>query len=163
MTETNVPLQRFVEAAQAFCQMVEGYGSYGFDNKRWLEELGQVLLRLHATIGALKVTVGEGDYSMLQDLEERFVLFQQLKRFLGGLDEYWSEGDLEAGDGLKTGSLADDVTDMYFDLRRGLNQLQAEPGEERKALEMWLYSYRVHWQQHLRDATRQLFEFRIAS
>jgi len=48
------------------------------------------------------------------------VLHQRLKGFLGNLDEYWSEGDLEAGDGLKTGSLADDITDMYFDLKRGL-------------------------------------------
>ena len=163
MAEKNDSVQRFAEAAGTFCQLVDSYRLYGTDSKRWLGDLGPVLLLLDAAIRAIKVSTGEADYSMLQDLEERFVLYQQLKGFLGTYDEYWSEGDLEASDGLKTGSLADDITDMYFDLKRGLVRYKSGSDAKRDAVELWLYSYHVHWQQHLRDATRQLFEFRRAS
>lgn len=153
-------VQHFVEAAGFFCQLVEHHATCGLDSKRWLDEIGQLLLRLDAEIQPLNGHPVDADYSMLQDLEERFVLFHRLKSFLGALDEYWSESDLEAGDGLKTGSLADDIADLYFDLKRGLTLYRSGSETQRQAVDLWLYSYHVHWKQHLRDAKKQLFEFR---
>ncbi len=155
-------VQQFAAAAGSFCDLVDRYQDYSPDNQRWLALVGQLLLQLEAGIQPLRGTCFEAEYSMLQDLEDRFVLFGRLKAFLGNLDEYWSEGDLEAGDGLKTGSLADDITDMYFDLKRGLGLYCAGDDSAQQAIALWLYSYHVHWQQHLRDSKRQLFEFRRA-
>jgi len=155
---------RFAESVTGFCRLVEGYAAFEGDGKTWLHQIGNLMLELEQRIQPLlRSTAGDTEYSMLQDLEARFALYQRLKSFLGPLDDYWSEGDLEAGDGLKTGSLADDITDVYFDLKRALNLHAAGPEHEAHALSMWLFSYRVHWEQHLRDATRQLFEFKIAS
>ena len=159
----NNSVQQFAAAAGSFCDLVEHYQDYSPDNKGWLKLIGHQLLCLDAGIQPLHGKGVEAEYSMLQDLEERFNLFQRLKAFLGNLDEYWSEGDLEAGDGLKTGSLADDITDLYFDLKRGLSLYRAGVDCEHQAIELWLYSYHVHWQQHLRDSRRQLFEFRRTS
>jgi hypothetical protein len=155
---------RFAESVTDFCRMVEGYAAFEGDGKTWLHQIGNLLLELEKRIQPLlRSTTSDTDYSMLQDLEARFALYQRLKSFLGPFDDYWSEGDLEAGDGLKTGSLADDITDVYFDLKRGLTLHVAGPEHEAQALSMWVFSYRIHWEQHLRDATKQLFEFKIAS
>lgn len=163
MRTQDLPENRFAESVKDFCRLVEAYESYGGDGKRWLNHIGQSLLALEQTIEPLQNDGLEADYSMLQDLEGRFTLYQQLKGFLGPLDDYWSEGDLEAGDGLKTGSLADDITDIYFDLKRGLTLYRAGREQEPQAFALWIYSHRIHWEQHVRDATRQLFDFRIAS
>jgi hypothetical protein len=154
----------FAESVADFCRLVEEYESFQDDGKTWLHQIGSVMRELEQSIQPLlRNCPSDGEYSMLQDLEARFTLYQRLKSFLGPLDDYWSEGDLEAADGLKTGSLADDITDVYFDLKRGLTLLNAGREHEAEALALWAFSYRVHWDQHLRDATKQLFEFKIAS
>lgn len=163
MTKHNQCVQQFAAAAGSFCELVDNHKVCGLDSKGWLKQIGEMLLRLDADIRPLNGRSVEAEYSMLQDLEERFVLFQRLKSFLGSLDEYWSESDLEAGDGLKTGSLADDITDVYFDLKRGLLLYLSGKNLKHQAIELWLYSYHVHWQQHLRDAKKQLFDFRRAN
>jgi hypothetical protein len=151
------------ESVQDFCRLVEEYESFGTDGKRWLHQIGQIMQRLVQGMDPLQSDHVDAQYSMLEDLPSRFALYQRLKQFLGPLDDYWSEGDLQAGDGLKTGSLADDITDTYFDLKRGLNLYRLGSEHQIEALSLWIYSYQVHWEQHLRDATKQLFEFKIAS
>ena len=164
MRNQDLAENRFAESVTDFCRMVEGYASFEGDGKTWLHQIGNLLLELDKRIQPLlRSTTSDTEYSMLQDLEARFALYQRLKSFLGPFDDYWSEGDLQAGDGLKTGSLADDITDVYFDLKRGLTLHTAGPEQEAQALSMWVFSYQVHWEQHLRDATKQLFEFKIAS
>lgn len=164
MRNQDLADNRFAESVTDFCRQVEGYAAFEGDGKTWLQQIGRLMLELEQRIQPLlRSNASDTEYSMLQDLEARFALYQKLKSFLGPLDDYWSEGDLEAGDGLKTGSLADDITDVYFDLKRGLNLHVAGPEHEAQALSMWVFSYRVHWEQHLRDATKQLFEFKIAS
>lgn len=160
MVNTDDSVQLFVEAAGLFCELVEHHETCGLGSAGWLEEIGRLLIRLDAEIQPLNGHPVDAEYSLLQDLEERFFLFHRLKSFLGDLDDYWSEGDLEAGDGLKTGSLADDVTDLYFDLKRGLMLYRSGSEARRQAIDLWLFSYQVHWKQHLRDATKQLFDFR---
>ncbi len=155
-------LQRFVLAAGDFCDLVDGHPAHP-DPAKWLLHIGQTLLRLDDDIKPLNGRAAIAEYSILQNLEERFLLFGHLKSYLGPLDEYWSEADLEAGDGLKTGSLADDITDLYFDLKRGLAVYRSGESARDQAIDLWLYSYKLHWRQHLRDAKKQLFDFRRVS
>ena len=155
-------LKRFAAAAETFCDLVDHHATYA-DRAAWLRQIGETLKQLDDDIKPLNGRTAEAEYSMLQNLEERFVLFGRLKTYLGALDEYWSEADLEAGDGLKTGSLADDIADLYFDLKRGLTIYCMSDSTGDNAIDLWLYSYKIHWQQHLRDATKQLFEFRRLS
>ena len=151
-------LERFVAAAGVFCGLVDDHTQHP-DPAAWLRQIGDTLLRLDNDIKPLNGRAAEAEYSMLQNLEERFLLFGRLKSYLGPLDEYWSEADLDASDGLKTGSLADDITDLYFDLKRGLAVYRSGKSAEHQAVDLWLYSYKLHWQQHLRDAKKQLFDF----
>jgi hypothetical protein len=54
-----------------------------------------------------------------------------------------------------TGSLADDLTDIYCELKAGLSLLEEEPSLAR---DNWRTGYRLHWGQHLVDASRHLYE-----
>ena len=45
--------------------------------------------------------------------------------------------------------MADNFTDMYFDLKCGLDLLEDDQGQ---AVNNWLCSFYVHWGQHLLDA-----------
>lgn len=126
--------------------------------RKWLGEISTVLSRIHAAIGALKRGRQSKSFQDSADIEARFDLFCRLKRWLGERDVY----PLDAGSGSAVvGSLADDFTDLYFELKRGLTLLHDDIKREKEALEIWREGYWWHWGQHLLDAERHLYNLRI--
>jgi len=78
---------------------------------------------------------------------------------LGDRDSYWLEFDASPEEMHMSGSLADDLTDIYFDLQHGLQLLdEAWP---QQAAQAWQSSYRMHWGQHLVDAERHLYALKV--
>jgi hypothetical protein len=147
-------IAEFVTAAKEFCAEIERIDQS--ENGQWLARVAKTLPILRTAmieLGALGFPYG---YRTLNNLDERFDLFCRLKRFLGAHDEYWSTSDLKTVDGLKSGSLADDLTDIYFELARGLKLYLSGPEREKAAVKLWMTSYKIHWQQHLDNALRQL-------
>ncbi len=144
----------FVEAAQEFCSLIEKIDE--FANNRWLSSLAKTLPVLRTSmieLGALGFPHG---YRVLNNLDERFDLFCRLKHYLGSHDEYWSISDLTTVDGLMSGSLADDLTDIYFELKRGFKLYRLGPRREKAAIKIWTTGYKIHWKQHLDNALRRL-------
>jgi hypothetical protein len=98
------------------------------------------------------------------ELDDRFEFFARLRRRLGGKDSYWLEFDDFAGVGARlgegmSGSLADDLTDIYFELKRGLCLLSsADPDAVAR---FWQSGFTAHWGQHLVDAERHLYRLRV--
>jgi hypothetical protein len=99
----------------------------------------------------------------LADFEDRFDLFSELRTCLGERDIYWLEydhpGDISMDGEHRTGSLADDLTDIYFELKRGLNMLEAAGPD--KVAHLWESGFRQHWGQHLVDAERHLYALKV--
>ncbi len=147
--------QEMTEVARAYCELIEGAQEY---DTGWLRELELLLPRLHAAVAAL----GSPDLSrtppLPADLDARFELFMQLRRLLGRRDSYWMEFDVTQDGQSMSGSLADDLTDIYCELKQGLKLLEKTPG---KVFDDWSCGYRVHWGQHLVDAERHLYELRL--
>jgi len=85
-------------------------------------------------------------------------MFCRLKDFLGEWDSYPLVGDDLSDPEDHTGSLADDITDIYFELHRGLRLYDAEPDSPLPALTLWYTGYVLHWQEHLWDARSRLRE-----
>jgi hypothetical protein len=158
MDNSNTREAAFVDAANQYCQLVEQIRQY--DRPTWLDRIGKALLSLEASIEQLQTAQPTAPYARISDFEDRFEIYSVLKEFLAEEDEYWSEGDLHASDGNKTGSLSDDFADIYFELQRGLMLYQQTDGGPANAVRLWVGSYRDHWRQHLVDARRQLFEFK---
>lgn len=149
-----------VEAARQYCSLIDRIPA----RNDWLKPLSKILPRLHERIVALG-DPGEGSMPPGQyDLDDRFDLFSRLRSRLGERDTYWMEFDDPAGtsgaEESRTGSLADDLTDIYFELKRGLNMLDAA-GPEAVA-ELWELGFRKHWGQHVIDAERHLYALNLS-
>ena len=76
--------------------------------------------------------------------------------FLSSVPAYL-EFDAAGEDHCQSGSLADDLTDIYCELKYGLTLLDAQPDDPTEAFDGWRTGYRVHWGQHLVDAERHLY------
>jgi len=138
--------------ARNYCELVE---SLHEGNTQWLQKVASLLPRLHAAVAALNLPQPENTHYTAADLDARFELYTHLRGLLGERDSYWMEFDV-AGDGqTMSGSLADDLTDIYCELKQGLNLLDAQP---QKAVEGWHSGFHLHWGQHLLDAERHLFD-----
>ena len=127
----------------------------------WLERLFRLLPRLHAAITTLKPARGDALLPVQIDIDERFELYSHLREGLGDRDGYWMEYD--NGNAISplhmSGSLADDLADIYFDLKSGLELLSQVRPE--RVLRFWQRSYELHWGQHLVDAERHLYALKV--
>lgn len=138
--------------ARHYCQLVE---SLNEGNTQWLQEIASLLPRMHAAVAALNLPDPDHTHHAVADLDARFELYTHLRQLLGERDSYWMEFDV-AGDGqTMSGSLADDLTDIYCELKQGLRLLDQQP---QKAVEDWHTGFHLHWGQHLLDAERHLFD-----
>lgn len=162
MTEPeHVQFMELVETARQYCHLIDRMTS----STDWLAPLFKILPRLHAGIVALRASAAGRVPPEPADFDDRFDLFSQLRTRLGERDTYWLEFDDPAWPSEdaehRTGSLADDLTDIYFELKRGLNMLDADAAGPDRVAHLWELGFRRHWGQHLVDAERHLYALRV--
>ena len=119
-----------VETAEEYCRLIESSGS---DKQDWLARVFSLLPRLHSAITAQMKQNGHVVTPLDANLENRFELFTELHNLLGERDAYWMEYDMLHEEEHKSGSLADDLTDIYCELKFGLNQLEQEQDYEQNS------------------------------
>jgi len=155
----RVQFMELVRTARDYCSLIDRIPA-GAD---WLSPLFQLLPRLHANVVALPDPGGRDIQPEFSDLDDRFALFTKLRLSLGERDVYWLEFDHPEDTGIddehRTGSLADDLTDIYFELKRGLRLLEAA-GPDTVA-HFWEVGFTQHWGQHLVDAERHLYALKV--
>ncbi|MGW8310057.1 MAG: DUF5063 domain-containing protein [Thiogranum sp.] len=148
-----------VNAARDYCSLID----FNARHADWLSLLSRLLPRLHASVVTVQDPGGTDVVPEYADLDDRFDLFSELRERLGKRDVYWLEfdrpEDVHGGDEHRTGSLADDLTDIYFELKRGLCLLE-KAGPDAVA-HFWGVGFRQHWGQHLVDAERHLYRLTI--
>lgn len=166
----KMPLQcgRMASVATEYCTLIERgidaseLGDAATDpiNKKnvvvatdWLARLDKLLPRLHVAVTALSIPAeGERGYYFYDD-EQRCEMFLRLSDVLQADGEIWSAyADTVVAPYTRQQwceRMADNLADMYFDLKRGLEILQESP---KRAAENWQYSFYVHWGKHLLDA-----------
>lgn len=149
LTETN----ELLEIARRYCRAIE---SLEEGNRQPLAELNEILPQLHAAMTALTPAHEEAGDDTSVDLDQRFELFSRLHRLLGDLDAYWMEYDVTPDRQEMSGSLADDLTDIYCELKNGLTRLERNQ-DTRHTLGRWRAGFCKHWGQHVVDAERHLY------
>lgn len=138
--------------ATAYCRLIE---ASGVGSLPWLVEVADLLPRLQAAVLSLEPEEGDDDEPLVADLHARFELFTHLRGLLGDRDGYWLEFDGLGDHGAMTGSLADDLTDIYCELKHALRVHELHPHLAERG---WYQGFAAHWGQHLIDATRHLSE-----
>lgn len=136
--------------AQQYCQLIE---ASDLSEVNWLQQVADLLPRLHAATISLSELVQNDGVGCEADLDARFELFTHLRQLLGERDGYWLEFDRIGDSHAMTGSLADDLTDIYCELKFGLRVLDQDPDS---AVQGWLNGFESHLRQHLVDAERHL-------
>ncbi|HIL92097.1 MAG: DUF5063 domain-containing protein [Cycloclasticus sp.] len=143
--------------AKRFCFLVENV--HEFNSKEWLAEISLILPRIHAVMAMIdNPNKGECLFAV-SDIDERFDLFCSLKKRLGEKDAY-EVGD-ELADNEMYGSLAGDLADLYFEIKRGLDLIQNGRENLPAALSLWRDGFFLHWGKHLIDAERHLYDLRV--
>jgi len=142
-----------LDIASQYCALIESLD----DGLRMpLTQLNELLPRLHAAMAAVDSVQDDGRGELGIDLDQRFELFSRLHRLLGDLDAYWMEYDVTPDRQEMSGSLADDLTDIYCELREGLDRVQGQD-DARRTLGRWRDGFCKHWGQHVVDAERHLY------
>lgn len=161
MIDRLLKFQALTSAVRGFCELVEGIE--GLKEQEWLTLVSRSVAELHVSMVQFSFVDTDYKFFTLPDLDARFDLFCRLKLFFNECDNYQFGKSENAVKG-EEGSLADDLTDIYLELKRGLNVLDAGVfnGEE-EVLKLWQAGYLLHWGQHLVDAQRQLYQLRVQS
>jgi len=149
------------EAAKDFCRIIEHVLSA--EDRRWVVDMAAVLSRINSTMTELVASPLDRCCSDLPDLDEKFDFFCQLKSRFGRRDAYRMKDDSCDDEEEMTGSLAGDLTDIYFELRRGLNRLEAETASPKDVLKVWQRGYTLYWGERLVEAQRHLLTLQEAA
>jgi hypothetical protein len=143
--------------AKRFCFLVENINE--FDSQHWLTEVSLILPRIHAVMGLLDNSNRGECLFAIADIDERFDLFCRLKKTLGEKDSY--EMGEELAENELYGSLSEDLADLYFEIKRGLDLIQTGRENLPAALSLWRDGFFIHWGKHLIDAERHLHDLRV--
>ncbi|MCF6282398.1 MAG: DUF5063 domain-containing protein [Candidatus Polarisedimenticolaceae bacterium] len=146
----NRHLNEIEGEAALFCELIE---SIDVADSSWLRKISDVLPRLHVAVAALGVAPDSISSGGDTDLDVRFELYTNLRRVIGCRDSYWMEFDLME-EGSASGSLADDLTDIYYELKKNLPYIDNPISQVVDDLRS---GFKFHWGQHLVDAERHLY------
>lgn len=144
-------IDNMIAAAREYCALIDGVkkqptGDCLGPMPAQLSKLSECVLALGGEPPKEPVVYHGGD------LNQRFELYTVIRECLGDRDSYkveYASGD--RGEELE-GSLADDFTDIYCELKVGLEFLEQYPDDKETAVQKWLDTFRLHWGQHLFDA-----------
>ena len=157
-------LDRFYAAARSFMTCVDSASTLASD--AFLIQTSHCLAELYGA--ALDVPVVEPESEHLVDArrpaEERLKEWNEryvsLKEKLGASDAYWVVFDSTKQEEPVQGSLADDITDIYLDLKQDL--LLRDKGLARADLIFQMYlSFREHWAKHAIHALNTINDLRL--
>ena len=154
MDANDPKLTRMAATAREYCDLIENMDTT--DCRACLTTMARLLPRIGAAAEQLDAVPAEAVHTGTPNYDARFGLFSRIKSALGSLDTYHLEYDQPDDQLDLSGSLADDFTDIYFDLHYGLALLQEDPMQPELATASWRTSYELHWSEHLTGARHQL-------
>jgi hypothetical protein len=153
-------LQRFRAAAESFIQTVDS--SSNLEREAFLASVSHCLAEVYTS--ALHLPAVEPETTGVDETpfptEQWAGLFRSIKEKIGPLDAYWAVFDSTEKEAPVQGSLAGDISEIYYDLRQNL-QL-GEKGIPHGDL-MWELreSFREHWGRHAIEALKTIHNLRL--
>lgn len=149
-------LQEMADTATEYCNLIENLETDTL-GMRWIQEMGKLLPKLHSAIVMLESPDNYSFSYHMENDDKRCELFMRLHEFFLSDQNIWPDQDKYDLKLHMCESLAYDFTDMYFDLKRGLELLDIYPNQPNQAASDWRSSFFYHWQQQLVDAEGWLY------
>ncbi|MEJ2180057.1 MAG: DUF5063 domain-containing protein [Gammaproteobacteria bacterium] len=149
-------LTEMSDIARKYCQLIDQLETSSA-SETWIKQMGQLLPKLHTAIVLLE-TPQQYSYShQMENDDVRCELFMRLNEFFLSDQHIWPDFDKYDLKLHMCESLAYDFTDMYFDLKRGLELLDIYPNQPNQAASNWRSSFFYHWGRQLVDAEGWLY------
>lgn len=148
---------RFGVVAQNFCSLVDS-GS-DIDRSEFVAQVYRILPKL--INGAIEMPVVQSDNQQRRSPSdvrhhEWERLYNGLKEKLGDWDQYRQVFDPTRESDAIVGSLADDIADIYRDLKKGLQLKEEHSCQPEQALWEWRFLFSTHWGKHAIDALQAI-------
>ncbi len=160
---------RFTDVAQEFCSAVES--ATGTDRTDFLVKIYRILPRLIGEAIELPVVSladedEEPSEPTTQKPNDRLThaqwehLYNLLKEKVGDWDRYMQVFDPTTDNEAVCGSLADDIADVYRDLKEGFILKETHQATPEPIIWEWRLGFYSHWGKHAMDALLTL-HFRL--
>ena len=147
----HLVLDRFRAAAANFIQTVDSIAA--MESEVFLARLSHCLAELYRS--ALDLPTVEPDTTGTDETpfatEEWANLSDSLRSKIGPLDAYWGVFDSTENESPVQGTLAGDISEIYFDLKHDLH-LEEKGISQADFLWELRFSFRSHWGKHLLGA-----------
>lgn len=153
--DLEVTANAFSEQARRVCSIIES--APNAERSAFLRELHAALANLYARAIELPLVEPETDQGVDGNVtdDEWEALVLRLAPYLDDADAYWEVFDPYNRNDPVSGSLSDDLADIYRDVRRGLDMLDSgAPLNE--VLWIWRFDFWNHWSDHAAGALRAL-------
>jgi hypothetical protein len=151
MSKDNELMQRFRCAAMKFIKDVDS--APHIEAKAFLASVGRSMAELYSIALALPPvepeTTGTDETKFQADKWDE--LRRSLQEKIGSLDTYWQTFDSTEKKEPVQGSLALDISEIYFDLKQSL-ELEETGAPKSDVLFDWRLDFRSHWGRHLLGA-----------
>lgn len=147
------PLEVFADATERFCAWAEGAAG---DNATEATTARFHLAQLYVAALGLRDPTPDWDVEGPTDSE-----WELMHKRFGALPfQYYSCVDPHAvpGEEPVVGDLADDLADIWRDLKLGLTAYRA--GDRTAAEGIWLFNFVIHWGRHATDALLALHSWK---
>jgi hypothetical protein len=140
--------QRFRNAAKKFIEVVDS--APHFETEVFLANVSHSMAELYSV--ALDLPTVEPETTGADEAPFQLGKWDELRRSLenkiGALSTYWTIFDFTEKQEPVQGSLAGDISEIYFDLKEGLN-LEENGVAQSDVLFDWRLAFRSHWGRHL--------------
>ena len=147
----HLVLDRFRAAAANFTQTVDSVAA--MERDAFLGRVSHCLAELYSS--ALDLPATEPDTTSIDETpfaaEKWAELCNSLRSKIGPLDAYWGIFDTTENESPVQGTLAGDISEIYFDLKDDL-RLQEKGIPQADFLWQLRFSFRSHWGKHLLGA-----------
>ena len=160
-------VSRFGPIAQQYCSLVDSRSA--LDKSEFLLQVYRMLPELIAEASGLPPVSFGDDENEEQEAsinkihaetemkqQEWGLLYDSLKEKLGDWDLYWMVFDPRTDNEAIHGSLADDIADIYRDLKDGIGLKETNKVPACEIIFEWRFGFTSHWGQHAVNALRTI-------
>jgi hypothetical protein len=156
--EMEVILTRFKNAARRYCDFVDALSTHSAES--FLIGVEPHLLELYASalqIPVVEPTTNNAEDDIPLDKNAWAALYKKLRDKIGEFDFYLTIFNSTEREAPVEGSLADDISEIYTDLKKSLEQIgEGFPGTD----VLWdlRFSFRQHWGRHAISALKAIYD-----
>jgi hypothetical protein len=152
----NESVTHFIASAEAFCSLIEQRQPLTVD--AFVFQCAMCLAELYRSAVLLSLpsleSDGGGAIETAVSTEQTLSLIRDIGHAFGEVRWYWEVFDPREKDMPVVGDLADDLADIYSDVKNGLVAFRR--GAMHAAIRHLQESFRYHWGDHVVDALRAL-------